>query len=88
MSGPELASACVKVGRRATERREIVRYEGCDYYPRLPMFAALPETLGVSMDALWYARRRSLGSLVSVSGELSSLRKGEESWSRSHLRMC
>jgi hypothetical protein len=59
MSRAELGRACVKVGRRTTERREIVRYEECDYYPRLPMFAALAEALGVSLDVLWYGEEEA-----------------------------
>ena len=58
MTQADLAAACIRLGRR-TDRREIARYEGSDYYPRLPTFAALARVLGVSMDALWYGEEEA-----------------------------
>jgi hypothetical protein len=58
MSRPELAAACVRLGRR-TEHREIARYEESNYYPRLPTFAALARVLGVSMEVLWYGEEEA-----------------------------
>jgi transcriptional regulator with XRE-family HTH domain len=53
MTRGELVAAVQALGAR-TERNDVVRYEECDYYPRLPMFAALAEALDVSLDVLWY----------------------------------
>jgi len=58
MTRAELAVACVGLGRRI-DRRDIVRYEESDYYPRLPTFAALARVLGVSLDVLWYGEEEA-----------------------------
>jgi transcriptional regulator with XRE-family HTH domain len=53
LSRTEFAAACTRLGRR-TERSDIVHYERDDYWPRVPTFAALARTLGVSMEELLY----------------------------------
>jgi hypothetical protein len=69
MTWVEFAAAMRALGAR-TEAVDIARYEAGAYWPRLPMFAALAEALGVSLDVLWYGeaeaariarRRRRLG---------------------------
>ena len=40
MTRADLADAVVRLGRR-TDRRDIIRYDESDYYPRLPTFAVL-----------------------------------------------
>jgi transcriptional regulator with XRE-family HTH domain len=53
MTQPGLAAAMLELGAR-TEQRDISRYEGDVYEPKIRTFVALARALGVTVEMLLY----------------------------------